>query len=50
MNNKELDAKVAAWEKRMEKKQAKEEKDEAERAEQLRQAYLRRTGRKEMKP
>ena len=50
MEEKELDQKIANWEERMEKKGEKEDQEEKDRAEKLRQAYLRRTGRRQMKP
>lgn len=47
---KELDRLTKEWEKRMKSREEAEDKEKRERAEQLRQNYLIRTGRKEMKP
>ena len=38
------------WKERMKKRRKEEESEEVERVERDRQAYLERTGRKEMKP
>lgn len=46
----ELQRKLKGWERRMKKKEKKEQEREEEKAENLRQDYLKRTGRKEMKP
>ena len=53
-NQRELDEMMRRWEERMDEKAAREaeeeEKMKAQEAEKLRQSYLRRTGRRDMRP